>query len=386
MNEARAWAERFQRPLLHFHPRHEDEREPKHRLRIGYVSPDLRDHVVGRNVLPIFEQHDHHAFEIHAFSLAAKGDESSAPFRMACDHWHECAGLSDDAIAHLILKNKIDILIDLSLHMQGNRLGVFARKPAPVQATWAGYPGTTGLSSIDFRITDPYLDPPGETDACYSERSIRLPHSFWCYRPSKKAPDVNPLPAIENGSITFGCLNNFSKINSYTLTIWSELLRTVRDSKLVVLCPSGSVRSEFSDSFETKGIDRQRLRFADRGDRYFHHYHDIDICLDPLPYTGHTTTLDALWMGVPMVTLRGNTSVARGSVTALSNTNLVDLIARTSDQYASIAQNLAGDLNRLTSLRNELRNRLQSSPICDEAGFTRNLENAFREMWHADQR
>jgi predicted O-linked N-acetylglucosamine transferase (SPINDLY family) len=381
LDEARAFAERFERPLLKFHRLHDNDRDQNRRLKIGYLSADLRDHVVGRNVLPILEHHDHNQFEIHAFSLAAPNDPTSEPFKKASDHWHECAALSDENLADEIRRLRIDILVDLTLHMSGNRLGVFARKPAPVQVTWAGYPGTTGLSSIDFRLTDPHLDPPGETDAFYSERSIRLPHSFWCYRPSDKAPEVNSLPALSAGYITFGCLNNFSKVTTAALDLWCEVLHAVAESKMVLLSTTGSVRTETAAHFARQAIDPTRLLLADRGGGYFREYHRIDICLDPLPYTGHSTTLDALWMGVPVITLRGDTSLARGSVTGLSNTGLTDLIAETREQYISIADRLANDPPRLARMRSELRSKMRSSPLCDEAEFTANFESALKEMW-----
>ena len=372
--EARAWAERHEKPLLNSHRPHDNPPNSASRLKIGYVSSDFRNHVVGRNVLPILENHDHQSFEIHCFSSLPRHDAMTSRFIRAADHWHECGGLDDAMLAETIRAKQIDILVDLTLHMSGNRLQTFARKPAPIQVTWAGYPGTTGLSSIDFRITDPYLDPPEAVDSFYTEKSIHLPHSFWCYRPIDGVPEVNSSPAISNGFITFGCLNHFGKVTKQARDLWSQVLNAVPNSRLILL---GSPCQKTLD-----GIDPARISFVGltAPDQHMIRYHQIDIALDPLPYTGHTTTLDALWMGVPVITLSRNTCVSRGSVTALSNLALENLIAFTPDQYVTIATELARDLQRISEIRSQLRKRMRSSPLCDEVVFTRDLENGYRKM------
>ena len=385
--EARAWADRFERPLLGTHRPHDIHPNPSAKLKLGYVSMDFRSHVVGRNVLPILERHDRRRFEIHCFSVLPAHDAMTGRFVQAADRWHECASLDPAALAEKIRVQRIDILVDLSLHMAGNRLLTFARKPAPVQVTWAGYPGTTGLSSIDYRLTDPHLDPPARTDHFYSEQSIRLPHSFWCYRPIENVPDLNPLPAATAGFVIFGCLNNFAKVTAKALNLWAQVLSQIPRSRLLLLCPPDSARQNVLNVFRLHGIHPDRIQFTGMTmpDQHMIRYHQIDICLDPMPYTGHTTTLDALWMGVPVVTLSGNTSLSRGSVTALTHVGLADLIAFTPEQYVQTAVRLARDEFRLGQLRTELRPRLQQSPICDETHFTADLESACQQMWKTRQ-
>jgi predicted O-linked N-acetylglucosamine transferase (SPINDLY family) len=382
--EATAWADQFETPLLGMRIKHEKDRSAGRKLRIGYVSMDFRNHVVGRNVLPILQRHDRERFEIHCFSTLALPDAMTPLYQQAADHWHECASLDDAALAEKIRVEKIDILVDLSLHMAGNRLLTFARKPAPVQITWAGYPGTTGMRSIDYRITDPQLDPAGGDDSSYSENSIRLPHSFWCYRPMDSTPDVNPLPAAMAGLVTFGCLNHFAKVTGDTLHLWAQILHQTPGSRLLLLCPEGSARTNTLEFFRSQNVSADRVNFVNMTlpEHHMRRYHAIDICLDPLPYTGHTTTLDALWMGVPVVTLTGATSMSRGSVTGLTLVGLSELIAKTSEQYVCAAVNLANDVARLVRLRAELRKRLGSSPICDETAFTRDLEEAYANAWN----
>ena len=220
---------------------HANDRSPDRRLRIGYVSPDFRVHVVGYNLLPLFGKHDHSQFEIYCYSDAAHPDELTARFRKGADVWRDTAGLSDGELAAQVSQDGIDVLVDLAMHMQGTRLGIFVRKPAPIQVTWLAYPGTTGLSRMDYRFTEPVLDPPGETDHLYSEQSVRL-ETFWCYEPHADGPTVGPLPAATNGYATFGCLNSFVKINNAVLELWHEILAAVPDSRLV-LVPPGEKRT-----------------------------------------------------------------------------------------------------------------------------------------------
>jgi len=260
---------------------------------------------------------------------------------------------------------------------------VFARKPAPVQVSWLGYPGTTGLSTMDYRLSDPYLDPPGLFDAFCSEESIRLPETFWCYDPMTEGLPVNPLPALENGIVTFGCLNNFCKINEGCLSVWSQVLRAVPHSRLVFRTPPGEARERMRVGFDKEAIPASRVDFVERQPRpqYLELYRRIDLCLDPFPYNGHTTSLDALWMGVPTITIIGETVVGRAGLSQLSNLGLQELAAETPDQYVALAVQLAGDLPRLQELRSTLRERMRQSPLMDGARFARNMEHAYREMW-----
>ena len=291
--------------------------------------------------------------------------------------------LRTQQVAERIRSDRIDILVDLALHTANNRLLVFARKPAPVQVTWLGYPGTTGLSAIDYRLTDPYLDPPGLFDAFYSEESIRLPDTFWCYDPLTDQPPVNALPALENGFITFGCLNNFCKVNDGCLALWAQVLQAVPQSRLLLLAPRGQAREHVLARLQQEGIAAPRVEFADRQPRleYLKLYHRIDLGLDPLPYNGHTTSLDAFWMGVPTLTLVGKTVVGRAGWSQLCNLGLKELAAETPEQYVALAAELAADLPRLQELRGTLRQRMLRSPLMDANRFARHVEQAYRQMW-----
>jgi predicted O-linked N-acetylglucosamine transferase (SPINDLY family) len=248
-----------------------------------------------------------------------------------------------------------------------------------------GLPSTTGLDTIDYRLTDPYLDPPGETDADYTERSVRL-RSFWCYEPPADTPLVGPLPAEQNGYVTFGCFNNFAKVPRPALELWARVLQALPRSRLVLLAPEGRCRDLVHRLFERAGITGDRVAFVARANHgaYLLRYHDIDIGLDPLPYNGHTSTLDSLWMGVPVVTLAGRTAVGRGGVSILSNVGLPELIARTHEEYVARAVALACDLDRLSALRGGLRQRMQASPLMDGPQYAMDVEQAFREMWIAE--
>jgi protein O-GlcNAc transferase len=359
---------------------HHNNRSAHRRLRIGYISSDFRNHVVGFNLLPLFRNHDRTRFNITCYSSVTQLDQTTEIFRSLSDEWRHIVGYEAQEVARTIIDDQIDILVDLSLHMERNWLLVFARKPAPIQATFAGYPGTTGLSTIDYRLTDPYLDPPGTNDNFYSEKSIRLPHSFWCYSPSGSEPLVNPLPATATGQVTFGCLNTFGKVNDTTLKLWAKVLAAVPQSKLLLLAPPGEHRTKILAKLEANPA---RIEFVNRALRakYLEYYHRIDITLDTFPYNGHTTSLDSLWMGVPVVTLCGQTAVSRAGFSQASNLALTDLVANTPEEFVKIAKELAEDLPRLSDLRSSLRNRMKASPLMNPAGFAQGIEAAYRQMW-----
>ena len=378
------WNRQFADPLRKFHRDFSNGIDPERRLRVGYLSPDFCDHVVGRNVLPVLERHDRAQFEIYLYAHCPNPDALSLRFERAAGVWRNIAGSSDQAVAELIRADQIDILIDLSLHTPGNRLLVMARKPAPVQVTWAGYPGTTGLDAIDYRLTDPYLDPPETSDEYYSEKSIRLPQSFWCYHPlvGREIP-VNPLPARSAGHVTFGSLNNYCKINQGVLELWSKVLGAVKDSRLLLLSKQGVHRQRALEMFQRHGVDANRIQWCApmAREQYLEAYHRIDLGLDTFPYNGHTTSLDSFWMGVPVITLVGKTVVGRGGLSQAMNLGLPELVARTPEQYLQIVVNFSADLSRLAELRQSLRRRMQDSPLMDAAAFTRDLEAAYRAMW-----
>lgn len=381
--EQRLWNQQHAAPLAKYIQPHSNDRNPDRRLRIGYVSPDFRQHVVARFLLPLLAHHHHQHFEVFGYAQVPAADAMTQRLASHTDTWRSLVGLSDAQAADLIRQDGIDILVDLALHTAGHRLLVFARKPAPIQVTFAGYPGSTGLTAIDYRLSDPYLDPPGMDESVYSEQTIRLPDSFWCYDPDGEEIPINPLPALATSVVTFGCLNNFCKINPGLLALWAQVLRQVQNSRLLLLAPEGDHRQQTLDRLSQDGIGPGRVEFIGRQSRreYLELYHRIDLGLDTFPYNGHTTSLDSFWMGVPVVTLVGQTVVSRAGWCQLSNLGLPDLAGQTPEQFVQIAVNLAHDLPRLHELRSTLRPRMQASPLMDAPKFARSIEEAYRQMW-----
>jgi predicted O-linked N-acetylglucosamine transferase (SPINDLY family) len=387
LREHRLWADRHARPL---YPKKSakspfsNSRLPDRRLRIGYVSADFHSHVAGRMIKPLLANHDHRQFAIVCYADVAAPDSVTAELKSMSDEWYPCYQMPDEQLAKYVRKNGIDILVDLAQHSGSNRMLVFARKPAPVQISWLGYPSTTGLETIDYRLTDPYLDPPGQGDEHYSEKSYRLPKTFWCYQPIEgQSEPVAPPPQIANGFITFGCMNRFSKVTRMALTIWRRILQLIPNSRLRLHSQLGTHLDPVRAFFRQGGIADDRLIFIPRQplEEYLRQYHAIDIAFDPMPHGGGTTTGDALWMGVPVITLAGKTAVGRGAASILSNIGAPKLIAKSPEEYVAIAVALAADLSGRAHLRATLRQRMQSSPLMDAAGFARDIESAYRHIW-----
>jgi protein O-GlcNAc transferase len=381
--EARRWNDQHAEPLAKFRHPHANSADPERRLRVGYVSPDFCNHAGAFFTIPLLSNHNHREVEIYCYAEVARPDGMTERLRGLADVWRDTVGLTDEQMAGMVRDDQIDILVDLALHTANNRLLAFARKPAPVQATWLGYPGTTGLSTMDYRLTDPFLDPPGADDSCYSEWSIHLPDTFWCYDPHNDQPPVNDLPALANGWITFGSLNKFNKINDDVLLLWAKVLRAMPQSRLLLLAPTGPARDHTLALLGQQGIDEPRVEFVDRQPRqqYLQVYNRIDIGLDSFPVNGHTTGLDSLWMGVPTITLVGQTVIGRAGWSQLSNLGLQSFAARTPEEYVAHAVQLAGDLPRLQDLRATLRARMRASPLMDGKRFARHMEQAYRQMW-----
>jgi predicted O-linked N-acetylglucosamine transferase (SPINDLY family) len=383
LNEQKQWCDWATRQIPSAGANHDNDPSPDRPLRIGYVSADFRHHPVGRFLLPLFDHHDAKNFEIICYSGPIRPDYITKRLRDKSKIWREVARMDDASLAKQIREDKIDILIDLSLQTPGNRLLVFARKPAPVQATYLAYVGTSGLPAMDYRLTDIYLDPIGEDESAYSERSIRLPRNYWCYEPYPEMPAVNPLPALQTGRITFGCLNSCTKNSTAVWQTWRKLLAATPNSRLMVSSPPGSHSDRIRGEFQSAGVDPNRLFFVEQMPiaQYFQQYHEIDIALDPFPYGGGTTSCDAIWMGVPIVTLRGRTAVGRGGASILSNLDIPQFIAENEDDYVKIAANLAADLPALSKLRAGLRQRMKESPLMDAAQFAKDVEAVYRQMW-----
>lgn len=358
---------------------------PTSKLRIGFVSPDFREHCQSFFTIPLLENLDREKFHLVAYSNWPRPDAYTNRIRGLFDEWREIAALRDDAAAQRVRDDRIDILIDLTVHMARNRLPLFAMKPAPVQATWLGYPGSTGLAAVDWRITDAHLDPPrAEIDANYIEKSLRL-SSFWCYnQPLDEA--VTPVPPCEaRGHITFGCFNNFCKVTRLTLDLWAKTMLAVEDSRLLVLADRGSHRQRTADALRDRGVGPSRVEFLDKRPprEYLKLYHGIDVALDTFPYTGHTTTLDALWMGVPVVTLAGETAVSRGGLSILTNLGLPEFVAHTHEDYVRVVRELTSDRPRLRELRTSLRGKMAGSILTDGKHFAKEFGEALLTMWRS---
>ena len=319
--EVRRWNQEHAEPLRELIRPHTNDRNPDRRLRIGYVSPDFREHVVGQNLLPLLREHDQARIEIFCYANMVRHDALTDQLRRHANAWRSIVGRSDSQAADLIRQDGIDILVDLALHTAHNRLPIFARKPAPVQVTYLGYCGSTGMEAMDYRLSDPYMDPPDADLSLYSERTIRLPETYWCYGVAGPTPEPSPPPAMAAGYATFGCLNNFAKVSPPALDLWAEILRRVPRSRLIVHSHPGTHLDAVRERFAGKGISPDRLEFVGRQPwpQYVQTYGRIDIALDPFPWGGGITTCDALWMGVPVVSLLGRTAVGRGGASILAN-------------------------------------------------------------------
>jgi predicted O-linked N-acetylglucosamine transferase (SPINDLY family) len=376
LKEHERWAARFAAPTTI----HSNSRDPDRRLRIGYVSPNFWGHCQALFMLPLLRHHNRERFEIFCYADQSINDSTTARIRALTGGWRNISGMQTAAVAEQIRADQIDILVDLTLHMAKCRLPVFALKPAPEQITWLGYPGTTGLEAMDYRISDPWLDPTEQTEVRYTERTLHLPRTFWCIDPTaltNETPEISELPARASGRITFGCLNNFCKINEPQLALWARVLDRVPGSRMMLLAPQGSTHDWVIQKLG------KRIDFFERSLRpeYLRAYQKIDIGLDTAPYNGHTTSLDSFWMGVPVVTTIGNTVVGRAGYSQLCNLGLPELAAAENDRFVEIAVALANDLPRLARLRADLRQRMERSPLMQAAAFARDIESVFREVW-----
>lgn len=382
MEQAR-WNRRFSDPVTRGVRTHPNDRDPERRLRVAYVSPDFRDHTLGRNLLPLFRNRDREGFEVFCYSEVLYPDERTEEFRSLADQWREIAHVPDERVAEMICRDKIDILVDLALHTAGNRLPVFAREPAPVQVSFAGYPGSSGVEAICYRISDPFLES-GVTAKPAGERErVHLIDSFWCYDPCGMEMAINEPPVMALGLVTFASLNNYSKVNEPLLKLWARVLAAVPQSRLMLLGPQGAHRQRVVEIMNAEGVRGERIEFVIEAPRreYLERYHRVDVMLDSFPYNGHTTSLDALWMGVPVVSLAGEQIVSRAGLSQLSNLGLRELVAFSEEEYVKIARELAGDIPRLAQLRKTLRSRMEESVLMDGARFARGIESAYRAMW-----
>jgi predicted O-linked N-acetylglucosamine transferase (SPINDLY family) len=363
--------------------RHHGERRPLH---VGYVSADFKRHAVAWFLEPILAHHDPQRVKVHAYAnLAGPGDEITARLRRHCAVFRSLVGLPDQDAARQIAADKIDVLVDLAGHTAGHRLGIFALRPAPVQITYLGYPATTGLTRIQFRLTDGHADPVGSTEPFHTEELVRLPRGFHCYG----APDVPAAaepPIVTAGHVTFGSFNDASKLSDRILSVWATLLTAVPGARLRLKAKGlgdAGARQRLLDLLRGRGVDPGRvelLGFKRSVEEHLACYHTVDIALDTFPYNGTTTTCEALWMGVPVVSLAGAAHVARVGASLLHTVGLPELVADSEEAYVARAAALAGDVPRLRELRSSLRSRMRASALLDARGFTRTLEDTYLDL------
>jgi len=363
------------------------DRDPDRPLRIGFVSPDFRRHPVGFFLLPVLGCRRREGFEFICYSDVAVPDVTTERLSEGGDRWRSTFSLTDDALTEIILHDGIDILIDLAGHTRRNRLPVFARKCAPVQITWAGYPDTTGLPQMDYLITDRWQTPAG-SEKWFVEKILRMPDGYVSYLAPDYTPPAGPSPCAHNGHVTFGCFNRLAKINTETVILWARLLRECNGSRLVLRSHGlgdQAVIRRYKKMFSSEGVDPSRLDLLDAcpHQELLAAYRAIDVALDPFPYSGGLTTCEALWMGVPVVTLAGDRLASRHSASHLSNVGLADLVAATPEEYLSIARDLAGGGARLAELRAGLRERVASSPLGNGDLFADNLLALLRNAWRS---
>jgi len=385
--EAARWNARYCASLKPLAPAHANTPDPARRLKVGYLSGDLRRHPVGFFMEPVFAHHDKAAHEVYVFATHTVKDDLSGRIDAHTDAWHDVAHLDMQTLAQSIAAEGIDILVDLSGHAAHNRMQCLAHRPAPVQLLGGGLFCTSGLECADGFLSDRFQTPDG-AEAYYTEPLIRLPDGYICYRPPDYAADVAPSPCLESGFVTFGCFNNLSKISAPAAALWADILNRVPQSRLLLkttALSSARAQGRLREQFAALGIDEDRL-LLEPGlphEAFMAEYARVDIALDPFPYSGGLTTLEALWMGVPVVTLPGDTFAARHSLSHLSNLGLADLICDSAEAYAEKAVALAADAGALDALRQSIRPRMAASPIVDGERYTRNLEQVYRARWQA---
>ena len=381
-----AFGERFERAHPPRFLRHANRPDPERPLRIGYLGGDFRAHPVGWGFLPLVDRHDRAVCEAYCYSVYDVADRYTRQIAERADRWRNVAVLPAAEVADIIHRDAVDVLVDLSGYGGIPTFDILAQRPAPVQASWFGYLSTSGLRCIDYRITDAFADPPGEAERFHTEQLLRLPHSQWCYR--AVVPMEAPLapPRARNAFLTFGVFNQSAKISPTSRRLWAEILKRVPGSRLVIVgVPPGPATQLVLDDFAQQGIAsgvvtvQPRLALED----YFRALGSVDIALDPTPYSGGTTTCDTLWMGTPVLTLRGDRSLSRSATSVLGVLGLQEWITATPQDYVARAVAHAADREALARLRGSLRARMQASPLMDEAGFARDMEALYRRMWRS---
>jgi predicted O-linked N-acetylglucosamine transferase (SPINDLY family) len=358
--------------------------DPGQRLRIAYLSGDFRMHAAAYFIEPLLAARDRSAFEVFCYQTIAESDERTSRFRALADHWEDVSARSDDELVALIRAQEIDILVDLAGLTTGNRVTALGRRPAPVQISYLGYLATTGTQAIDYRITDARADPPGVSDAWYTEQLLRLPRSFWCFAPHDDMPEPLERAAPDVAPIVFGAFNRLTKVRPEVLRLWGRLLARVPDSELWVLdVTSDDAHERVVGEVAAAGVAPARIKTWARlpAAPFWDRIRRADIALDTFPYNGGATTCECLWLGVPVVTRAGEMGFARSGASILGAIGLPELVAASDEQYVDIAVGLAADRPRLRALQRGLRDRLRASPLLDASGFMRDLETAYRDVW-----
>jgi protein O-GlcNAc transferase len=363
-----------------------NDRDPDRRLRIGYISPDFRTHPVAYFFESLLDGHDRAAVEVYGYGQVACPDQVTWRMQARFDAYHGICGLDDRAVADMIEADRIDILVDLAGHTGGNRLGVLALKPAPIQVTYLGYPDTTGMDQVDYRLADG-LSTPSSLQPYYTERLVHLTQGFLCFRPPEFAPQADPPPCLKNGYVTFGSFNDSCKVNGPLMALWARILEATPGSRLLIKSRAGDdpqVRRIFLDVFQRAGVPPERIKIEGQKPaiEYLRLYNQVDIGLDTFPYNGTTTTCDALWMGVPVISRVGEHHASRVGLSLLSQVGLGSLAASSSEEYVTRATVLAGNTEDLEKLRASLRPRMMASPLCHARAFSQDVESAYRRMWH----
>ncbi|CAO3377389.1 O-linked N-acetylglucosamine transferase, SPINDLY family protein [Azospirillum argentinense] len=383
------WNERHARPLMPRNRQFSNDRTPNRRLRVGYVSPDFRAHACAHFIEPLLREHDRGAVEIFCYAASDHHDAITGRMRSLADGWRSLTNLDDAAAAALVERDRIDILVDLAGHTAQSRPLLFARKPAPIQVSWLGYPDTTGMTAIDHRLTDAVADPPGLTDAWHAERLVRLPKGFLAFQPLRFVTAREEPPALANGFVTFGSFNNAAKVTPEVVRVWSAILARAPTARLILKSRAfgdAPTRERYLRQFAGNGVDPGRVDLLppmDVIDDHLRAYDRIDIALDPFPYNGTTTSCEALWMGVPVITLAGRHHVARVGASLLTQCGLAEFIATDEAGYIETAVALAGDTRRLAALRRGMTERMERSALSDHRGFATAVETAYRAMWRS---
>jgi protein O-GlcNAc transferase len=384
-DEHRRWGQ-VHAPISRARVSYHNAPDPDRRLRVGYISPDFRSNSVVYFFESLLDGHNRQAVDVYGYGNVEFPDQVTESLTDKFDCYRNICGVRDEAVAELIEQDKIDILVDLAGHTADNRLLVLAYKPAPIQVSYLGYPDTTGMEAVDYRLTDVLADPP-ESQKFYTEELVYLPDGFLCYRPADFAPSVAPLPSAKNGYITFGSFNNNSKINPFITALWAEVLKASSGSRLLLKLKGGSDRqlnNHYISQFEQSGIARDRLTIQGWKSpaEHLQLYGEVDIALDSFPYNGTTTTCEALWMGVPTISLVGTCHVSRVGLSILSRVGLGFFAASTPAEYVAKATALAANPQSLAKIRSSLRARAATSGLCCAKLFSREVESAYRKMWH----